>query len=137
MPQIYTICCFLLFFFLPGINNKCEFVIFENIYIYIYLALHNPFSCTDRKKGFANCIILMRWFIMSCLIRIYTICLTVIFCDFTVCHFVFDICSCIIPYPLSHNSGGVLWFHVGRPCVCLSIRPSVVHPSIHPFFISG
>ena len=23
-------------------------------------------------------------------------------------------------YTLPHNSGGVLWFHVGRPCVCLS-----------------
>ena len=28
-------------------------------------------------------------------------------------------------------SGGVLWFHVGRPCVRL--RPSVVGP----FFVSG
>ena len=36
-------------------------------------------------------------------------------------------------YTPPHNSGGVLWFHVGRPCVC----PSVVRPSIRPFFISG
>ena len=27
-------------------------------------------------------------------------------------------------YP-PHNSGRVLWFHVGRLCVCLSVRPSV------------
>ena len=29
-------------------------------------------------------------------------------------------------YTPPHNSDGVLWFHVGRPCV----RPSV-HPSVH------
>ena len=29
-------------------------------------------------------------------------------------------------YTLPQNSGGVLWFHVGRPCV----RPSSIHPSI-------
>ena len=34
-------------------------------------------------------------------------------------------------YTPPHNSGGVLWFHVGRPCVCLSVRPSVVRPSVH------
>ena len=28
-----------------------------------------------------------------------------------------------------HNSGGVLWFHVGCPCVCLSVR----HPSVFGF----
>ena len=28
-------------------------------------------------------------------------------------------------YTPPHNSGGVLWFHVGRPCVCPSVRPSV------------
>ena len=27
-------------------------------------------------------------------------------------------------YP-PYNSGGVLWFHVGRPCVRLSVCPSV------------
>ena len=31
-------------------------------------------------------------------------------------------------YTLPHNSGGVLWFQVGRPCVSLSARP---------FFVSG
>ena len=31
-------------------------------------------------------------------------------------------------YTPPHNSGRVLWFHVGRPCVC---------PSIRPFFVSG
>ena len=36
-------------------------------------------------------------------------------------------------YTPPHNSGGVLWFHVGRPWV----RPSVVRPSIRPFFVSG
>ena len=30
-------------------------------------------------------------------------------------------------YTPPRNSGGVLWFHVGRPCV----RPSVVRPSVH------
>ena len=37
-------------------------------------------------------------------------------------------------YTLPHDSGGVLWFHVGRPfvrpCVCPSFRPSVVRPSV-------
>ena len=28
-------------------------------------------------------------------------------------------------YTPSHNSGGVLWFHVGHPCVRPSVRPSV------------
>ena len=28
-----------------------------------------------------------------------------------------------------HDSGGVLWYHTGCPCVC----PSVVHPSVHPY----
>ena len=31
-------------------------------------------------------------------------------------------------YTPPHDSGGVLWFHVGRPCVC----PSVSRPSICP-----
>ena len=34
-------------------------------------------------------------------------------------------------YTPPHNSGGVLWFHVGRPCVRPSGRPSYVHPSVH------
>ena len=34
----------------------------------------------------------------------------------------------IIFYAPPHNSGGVLWFHVGRPCP--SIRLSVVCPSV-------
>ena len=25
-------------------------------------------------------------------------------------------------YTLPHNSGGVLWFHIGRPCVCPSVH---------------
>ena len=38
-------------------------------------------------------------------------------------------------YP-PHNSGGVLWFHVGHPCVCLSIcRPSVVYLSVRFLFL--
>ena len=32
-------------------------------------------------------------------------------------------------YTPPHDSGRVLWFHVGRPCVC----PSVSHTSVHPF----
>ena len=28
---------------------------------------------------------------------------------------------------------GVLWFHVGRPCVCLSVRQSSVRPSVFRF----
>ena len=32
-------------------------------------------------------------------------------------------------YTPPHNSGGVLWFHVGRPCVCPSVRP-YVRPSV-------
>ena len=33
-------------------------------------------------------------------------------------------------YTPPHNSGGVLWFHVGRPWVHPSIRLSVVRPSV-------
>ena len=33
-------------------------------------------------------------------------------------------------YTPQHNSGGVLWFHAGRPCV----RPSVVLPSVRLSF---
>ena len=29
-------------------------------------------------------------------------------------------------YTPPHNSGGVLWFHIGRPCV----RPSYIRPSV-------
>ena len=31
-------------------------------------------------------------------------------------------------YTPPHNSGGILWFHVGLPCV----YPSVARPSVHP-----
>ena len=42
------------------------------------------------------------------------------------------ICSFYIP---PHNSGWVLWYHVGCPCVVhLCVRPSVVSPSIRPYF---
>ena len=34
----------------------------------------------------------------------------------------------LIFYTPPHSSGGVLWFHVGRPCVS---------PSVCPFFVSG
>ena len=33
-------------------------------------------------------------------------------------------------YTPPHNSGGVLWFHVGRPWVRPSVRPSIVRPSV-------
>ena len=33
-------------------------------------------------------------------------------------------------YTPPHNSGGVLWFHVGHPCVRLSVHPSYIHPSV-------
>ena len=33
-----------------------------------------------------------------------------------------------------HDSGGVLWFHVGYLCVHPSVHQSVVHPSVHPYF---
>ena len=36
-------------------------------------------------------------------------------------------------YTLLHVSGGVLCFHVGRPCV---LRPSVVSTSVRPHFVS-
>ena len=36
---------------------------------------------------------------------------------------------------IPHDSGGVLWFHVGHPCDHLSIRQlSSVHPSIYFLF---
>ena len=31
---------------------------------------------------------------------------------------------CASFYNPAHNSSGVLWFHVGCPCVCLSVRIS-------------
>ena len=34
--------------------------------------------------------------------------------------------------PAPHNSGGVLWFHVGRPWVRPSVHPSVCHTSVRP-----
>ena len=36
-------------------------------------------------------------------------------------------------YTPPHNSGGVLWFHVGRPCVRPCVRPSYVRPSVFRF----
>ena len=33
-------------------------------------------------------------------------------------------------YMPPHDSSGVIWFHVGRPCVCPSVHPSVVRPSV-------
>ena len=33
-------------------------------------------------------------------------------------------------YTLPHNSGRVLWFRVGGPCVRLSIHPSVILTSV-------
>ena len=41
--------------------------------------------------------------------------------------------KCLSYYTPPHNSGGVLWFHVGRPCACLSIQPSVSHPCVFAF----
>ena len=35
-------------------------------------------------------------------------------------------------YTPPHVSGGVLCFHVGRPCVCPSVRPSVRSPYVRP-----
>ena len=29
-----------------------------------------------------------------------------------------------------------LWFHVGHPCVCPPVRPSVVRPSVRPSIFS-
>ena len=34
-----------------------------------------------------------------------------------------------------HDSDGVLWFHVGRPCVHLFVCLSVVHLSIFRFWV--
>ena len=36
-------------------------------------------------------------------------------------------------YTPPHDSGGVLWFHVGRPCVSPSVRQSYVRPSVFRF----
>ena len=33
-------------------------------------------------------------------------------------------------YTLSHNSGRVLWFHIGCPCVCPSVRHTYVSPNL-------
>ena len=37
-------------------------------------------------------------------------------------------CSCFYTPP--HDNGGILWFHVGCPCVSLSVHS----PSVHPYF---
>ena len=37
-------------------------------------------------------------------------------------------------YTPPHDSGGVLWLHVGHPCVCPSVRESYVRPSARFFF---
>ena len=37
-------------------------------------------------------------------------------------------------YIQSHRSGGVLWFHVGRPCVRPSVCRTPVRPSVRPYF---
>ena len=34
-------------------------------------------------------------------------------------------------YTPPHNCGGVLWFHVGHPCVHPSVRPLYVRSSVH------
>ena len=34
------------------------------------------------------------------------------------------------------QDGGVLWFHVGHPCVCSSVRQSYVSPSVFRFRMS-
>ena len=36
-------------------------------------------------------------------------------------------------YTPPHDSGGVLWFHAGRPCVCPSVSQSVFRPPVRPF----
>ena len=41
-------------------------------------------------------------------------------------------CSIYHFYTPPHNSGGVLWFHVGHPCVCPSIYQSGILPSVLP-----
>ena len=33
-------------------------------------------------------------------------------------------------YTLPHDSGGVLWFHVGHPCVSSSVSHTFVRPSV-------
>ena len=35
-------------------------------------------------------------------------------------------------YTPPHDIGGALWLQVGRPCVCLSVRPSVSCTSVRP-----
>ena len=35
-------------------------------------------------------------------------------------------------YTPLQNSGGVLWFHVGHPCVCPSVYPSICCTSVSP-----
>ena len=36
-------------------------------------------------------------------------------------------------YTPPRNSGGVLWFHVGRPCVCPFVSRTSVRPSVFRF----
>ena len=44
-----------------------------------------------------------------------------------------DIWILFLYYTLPLYSGGVLWFHIGRPCVRPSVCPSVVGPSVFCF----
>ena len=37
-------------------------------------------------------------------------------------------------YTPPHDSGRVLWFHFGRPCVCMSVRQLHVHSSVRISF---
>ena len=45
--------------------------------------------------------------------------------------------SLMVPlfYASPQNSGGVLWFHVGRPCVCPSVRLPHVRPYVRISFL--
>ena len=44
----------------------------------------------------------------------------------------FKIIDTVVYYTLPQVSGGVLCFHVGCPCVCPSVRPSVVCTYVRP-----
>ena len=37
-------------------------------------------------------------------------------------------------YTQPNNSGVDLWYHVGRPCVCLPVRLSYINSSVRPYF---
>ena len=68
----------------------------------------------------------------KCFVFSSCVCLCVCVCV-CVCVLVLFCFCCWFLYSATRDSGGVLWFHVGRPSVCPSVRLSFVRPSVFLF----